>query len=271
MLKKIVQFIEKLAWALFNVLPPSAVRYQKRESVFQKKGPSTLVVTIDYDKFQKRKNKTVGKTTYSCGKEGLEHVLAYCQAQKLDYIDVITTDDQGAPSSYDGEANRTICIRNGGSDIAALEAISATVSRYEFLIVVNSSASVIDAQNFHLVYREMLNNKSGHFVIGCNGNSRISPRLPISPAVTPHIITNFFACRTSDVLQTLDHARELSLYSLVKGFANKYFAIRYFEILLSRNAVFNGGTLIMLKDHDVKRYRQTNDVWPRVDSRLLPR
>lgn len=270
MLENLKNLTGKLAWALFNTLPPKAIQYEKVPSLGEAPR-STLVVMIDYDKFSERKTKALGRVTYPCGKEGLEHVLAECKSRNLEYINVITTDDEHAPRIYGGCANQTIRIRNGGSDIAALEAITAMIARYKFVIVINSSANVKDAKNFHLLHDELVRVNVEHFVIGFNGNSRISPRLPLTPALTPHVTTNFFACPAAHVLETLQHARRIALYQLSNGFANKYFAIRYFETLLSLNAISNGGTLGLLRGDGCLYYHRSKDRWPRADSRLTLR
>lgn len=270
MFLKFLNIANKLAWAFFNRFPPKPAQYEKRGSP-SSGDASTLVIAIDYDKFFHRKTKTVGATTYPCGRDGLDHVLSYCKNQDIDYLDVITTDDESSRNFYDGQTNLTVHIRNGGSDIAALEALSKVIRRYSFVMVINSSANVTDAHKIDVMHRELAKDPAGHFVIGCNGNSRISPRLPLSPARTPHVITNFFAAPAQDVLSTLAHAQRLRLYASARGFANKYFAIRYFEILLSRNALSNEGVLVLLKDNDVVRYREPKDHWPKGDSRLISR
>jgi hypothetical protein len=267
---KVISYIKKLAWAFFNGLPPQPLIYQRRPKGATT-ASSTLVIMIDYDKFSARTLKTIGRTTYRCGREGLKYVLDYCQSIGLDYVDVITTDGMAAPNVYTDQVNRTVILRNGGSDIAALESLSELITRYTSLIVVNSSVNVEDARNINIIHREIDKCEAAHFVIGCNGNSHISPRLPLSPARTPHVITNFFAAPAHDVLATLGHARKLGLYSRVQGFANKFFAIRYFEIMLSRNAVFNGGVLVLLKNGKVAYYRHRSDNWPQADSRLIAR
>lgn len=268
MFNKIKPLVGKIAWAVFNIFSPRSICYNTRKYI-DIPPSSVLVIVIDYDRFSSRTTKTVGKTTYQCGREGLNYVVDYCRSENIDYIDIVTTDREDAASVYNGPVNKTVYIRNGGSDIAALQALSSLIGQYSFVLVVNSSANVNDAKKISLVHRQISLRSVQHFVIGCNGNSRISPRLPLAPIRTPHVITNLFACPALDLLETLNHASELALYPFVRGFASKYFAIRYFEIMLSRNATYNGGELVLLKGECEKIiYRGPTDEWPRKDSRL---
>ena len=261
------EMLKKVLWATLNTFPPKAIRYKKALTACISDS-TVLVILIDYDKFSDRTRKVVKSQSYHCGREGLKIIENYCVAVGIDCLNVITTDDPTSVSSSisDGNLRR---LNNRGTDIAALADLSKLIENYTNVIVANSSLNVNEADLISRMHMELENYSSGqHFVIGCNGNSRLSPRLPLIGGRSPHVITNFFACPAADLISTLSVGGRSFLARFAGGYGNKYVAIRYFEILLSRNALRNRGDLVLLKNGRVRRYRDSQSDWPRKDSRF---
>lgn len=265
---KIKEITLKILWAMFNLLPPRPIFYPKRDVRELSCNGRTLVVLIDYDGFAGRLIKTVNSKSYDCGRPGLDHVVSYCRAANLDYVDVLTT-DSSTVESVKIEVNQAYLLKNGGTDVAALFKLRDFILQYNNIVVVNSSLNSNDASLIREVHLEANSLPIGsHYVIGCNGNSRLSPRLPLFSSRSPHVITNFFSCPSLDAVHTLEYAMSLNYAERLGGYSNKYFAIRYFEVLLSLNAIKNNGKIILLKDGVKKCFTSDGGWWPKRDSRF---
>lgn len=266
-MSKIPNIIEKLLWAIFNVVAPRHVRYVARTD--SNHALKLLVITIEYDKFAERTIKVVNNMQYPCGRPGIDNIVRFCKERDVDYLSVITTDENYGVDTYSDDVCRTVLLSNGGTDIAALYSLRFLIKKYTHVIVANSSHNSDDSRDIDSLFNEVIiNAKTPHFVIGFNGNSRMSPKLPIFAANCEHIITNIFACPTGDLLHTLESGRSHRFYHALGGFSNKFFAIRYFEILLSRNSLLNGGKLILLKDGRRTLPVDGHARWPARDSRF---
>jgi hypothetical protein len=260
---------ETILWAAYNSIAPKYVQYRRPVEFENGSKPRILVLLIDYDKFSNRTTKVVNGMSYPCGRAGLDTILRFCEMHEVDFINVVTTDGSDGVAEYAGPANRTITVKNGGTDIAALVTLKTFIRNYSHVIVANSSLNSEDANRIGSLYSDLLNClKYRHFVIGCNGNSRISPRFPIFGATCQHIITNFFACPSADLVDTVDYGVSHPAASIFGGYSNKFFAIRYFEILLSRNAIKNNGMLILLKEGSSTSFPGGATGWPKKDSRF---
>jgi hypothetical protein len=117
--------------------------------------------------------------------------------------------------------------------------------------------------DFFNIFESNINKSS--FVIGLNGNSKPSPALPWLCRKYPHITSNFVCARVADVKSVLDIGVNSFLYSISGGYGNKYFAIRYFETLLSAYVLKKGGYLIAVGE-PTRTF--PNDEWFTKDSRL---
>lgn len=266
-MSKILNNIARLLWATFNTVAPRHVQYVPRPDANH--ALKILVITIEYDKFADRTIKVVNNRRYPCGRPGIDNIVKFCMERSVDYLNVITTDESYGVDTYSGDVNRTVMLSNGGTDIAALYSLRLLLKKYTHVIVANSSHNSDDSQDIDSLFNEVVfNAKTLHFVIGFNGNSRMSPKLPIFGAKCEHVITNIFACPTEDLLHTLEYGKSHRFYAALGGFSNKFFAIRYFEILLSRNSLINGGELILLKDGRRTSSADVHARWPARDSRF---
>lgn len=279
-MKIVSNYMFKLMWASFNFLN-SYVKFVKLYDKSHLDGIEVgsdicdqnkiLVLLIDYEGFKNRKEKALTSSiSYKCGREGLESLKNDLIKRNYDYLDLITVDDGNCLVP---KLNSTSYVENKGTDIALLDSVSYILKKYENVFVVNSSSSVDDVKkvNFELINLIIAKSKGNEFVIGFNGNSRISPRLPLTRNVYPHIITNSFFCKSRTLLNQLDYANKMkNEKNLLKFcFSNKYFCISFFEIGLSLGVIQRGGRLYLLSEgSDGIGYIKDSDSWPREDSRL---
>lgn len=280
-MKVLSDYIFKLMWASFNFLNSyfkfvnlsdiSPFYCVIDESVICDSN-KILVLLIDYEGFKNRTEKVLTSSiSYTCGREGLESLKDELIVRNYDYLDLITVDNGNC---LEPRLNCTCYVKNNGTDIALLDSVSDIIKKYENVFVVNSSSSVEDMKtvNFDLINSIISKSKGDEFVIGFNGNSKISPRLPLTRNIYPHIITNSFVCKSKTLLRQLDYANEKKKErNLLKFcFSNKYFCISFFEIGLSVGVTQRGGGLYLLSEgaDDKYGYLKYSDLWPREDSRL---
>lgn len=279
-MKVVSYYTLKLMWAMFNFLNShlNFINLSDKytfdavdESAFCDSN-KMLVILIDYEGFKNRTEKVLTSSiSYKCGREGLESLKDDLIIMGCDYLDLITVDRDNC---IEPKLNCTCYVENKGTDIALLDSVSNIIKKYENVFVVNSSSSVADMKkvNFDLINLIISKCKDDEFVIGFNGNSKISPRLPLTRNVYPHIITNSFVCKSKTLLRQLDYANKMKKgRSLLKFcFSNKYFCISFFEIGLSVGVIQRGGGLYLLSEgNDASPgYLRHSDSWPCKDSRL---
>lgn len=262
-----MMYKNKTLWAILNILKPKALVY--KDTINKEESEKKIVVLIDYEKFINRTTKIIKNYSYACGRDGINQILSYCKNNSIPYIDIITTDSEIEIKTDSVILNDKNIINNYGTDIAALRFLIPILKKYNNVIVINSSLNVKDAHLIDAVLKEVSAQNSGeHFVIGVNGNSRLSPTLPFLGAHAPHIITNFFAAPSADIIETIESESSNKISKYSEGYSNKYFAIRYFEIKLSLNAIKNNGILILLKDGKKIIYNKDNKEWPSRDTRF---
>lgn len=254
--------LKKIIYAFINTFPQKTNNIKKITPFSSKE---TIALLVDYDLFSTRTTKKVGSSSYACGLASLDIVQKYCTDNNIDYIRLVTTDlKEKAQKKI--EINSLNHIINLGTDISALMAAIDIIEEYENIIFINSSCAISDSEKIGL-----LNNfkKSHPFIVGFNGNSRISPRSPISLFnKNPHIITNFFKASTKEVIEILKTKR--SIYKIIspKLFGCKFYSIRFFETLLSKHIIKNGGDLFLINNKKIIKYTQSPEDWPSTDSRI---
>ena len=236
--------LSKLFWFLINLF-----RHDLNSNRLSHSLPSSdtsgkvICVIVEYDKFLDRDIKEVGGVRYTCGKASTQLVKTKCALNKIPVLQVMTTDNQSLCSESEDVTER-IFIRNRGTDIAALEDIIEKISGYQSVIFCNSSAPFQQIEKYiDSFLAEIKNDESVPKVIGLNGNSRPSPALSIFHTKFPHVITNFFYANITDVKDVLHIGKKSVFYKAFGGYGNKYFAVRYFEILLSTYVLKRGGKL----------------------------
>lgn len=256
----------KLLWAILNLKKPElgSINKIKLQGRARKK---ILFVAIDYEKFALRRTKKVKNITYECGVGSLKNTIEFCIAKKFDFIKIVAADDLSCKTE-DICVNEECRVLNGGTDIASLKKIEKILLDYETVIVVNSSCAYVDSLNIGALLDVVVNETDKPFVAGFNANSRISPRLPFSGEKYPHIITNIFAARSIEICEILRSEDVFKNKVLDSGFGNKYFAIRYFETLLSSWVLHKGGRLVLLGENNIV-FESSNNNWPKKDTRLL--
>lgn len=259
----------KIFMSIINLIPPKIIDEKPKNTLVNKIEKDILVILIDYDKFRDRDIKDLGKAKYKCGIKGLDFVSNYCKSKGQDYIRIETTDDFLRVCS-DIQLNQSNVILNSGTDISVLMELKQFIGGYKKIVVINSSCSINDANNFEFFIKKTEGIQQTNFVIGFNGNSRISPMLPIKLKKYPHVITNYFATSRSILLDTLEN-NSGRFISRIFGinFNDKLFCIRYFETYISTLAIKRGGDILLLKENNELSYGRENNKWPIIDSRIL--
>ena len=270
--------MEKIKWAFFNAINNVFDFYLGFEGTKQcckttKNRKKIIFIFIDYDLFYNRNKKVLSrKCSYPCGRDGLEFVKNEMIKRGVDFIDIITTDSNEIIESI--KINSTVHIKNYGSDIGVLNnrLILDVIREYEDIFVINSSASSEELKLVNwcnlLKFSSKLENKN--YIIGFNGNSRISPQVPYMSGNHPHVITNAFMCKTETLISQIKYMRSETNKFLNFGFKNKFFCIAFFEIGLSKSVLRNGGDLyIYNKDDYIISYVKNKKKWPVKDSRLI--
>lgn len=257
--------MQKLFWAVINTKKPNIPHINLTANSEARKN-DLLFILIDYDKFANREFKQVGRIKYRCGRLSLNRIHEYCLKEKHDFIKVVTTDNH-IDESIKPKVNGTFYVFNEGTDVSALRKIRDTINQYESVIVANSSSALIDTNNIERLTKIAIQKRGQLYIAGFNANSRISPRLPFSRSKYPHIITNYFATGSRELLQVIASEEENKMFNRGYSFGNKYFSIRYFEVLLSALIVHNGGNLILLGENDLT-FPADRKFWPKEDSRL---
>lgn len=262
-------FFWKIFMSIVNLIPPRIIENNLKETVSKISVNDVLVILIDYDKFRNRDIKTLGKVQYRCGIQGLDFVAHYCKNKQQDYIRIETTDDKTRVCS-EVLLNQNNVILNRGTDISVLLELKQFIKKYNKIIVINSSSSLRDTDNFDFFLKKTKGIQQTNFVLGFNGNSRISPMIPFSKKIYPHIITNCFATSNLILLDGLENntGRILSRIFGV-NFNDKLFSIRYFETYISRLVIKRGGDIILFNDNVEISFGLEKDKWPRIDSRIL--
>ncbi|WOE83563.1 hypothetical protein [Aeromonas veronii] len=276
---KIKNYYSKLLWATFNFIN-SYMHFFKLSCESDKDiVPSVacdgelLFVFIDFKGFIERKKKIVNRScSYECGRDGIDFLKEKIRDLRYDFLDVITDNDSSEKSVC---VNETMEYPNEGTDIALIDNLSEVIGRYKYVFVVNSSASVSDLKNVNIVnlierIRE-LETIEQEFIVGFNANSMISPRLPFTRNIYPHIITNAFVCKSTTILTQLRFANKRENKLLKFNFSNKFFCIAFFEVGLSHGVLTRGGNIYLLRDLDsceLQGYLNDKHQWPAFDTRI---
>lgn len=225
----------------------------------------SICVIVEYEGFVGRDIKDVGGVRYKCGKDSIKLVQEKCELNNIPVLKIITTDNKFL-ASKNVDMKQNFYIRNRGTDIAALEDVIEQISGYQRVIFCNSSAPFEQLTKYlDDFFLEIGNSDNLPRLIGLNGNSRPSPALPFFHAKFPHIISNFIYADVSDIKNVLEIGKKSFLYKFVGGYGNKYFAIRYFELLLSAYVIKKGGKLCCI--HEKVSYYPSGK-WFDEDSRI---
>lgn len=254
----------KLYWLMINFFKHkfNVVSISKDTS----KQKCTICVLIEYENFSGRDVKTVGDIEYTCGKAVLDLVASKCYSHKIPVFRVTTTDNAEDSHISDGDFLFEARIKNRGTDISALEDVIDNISDYQNVLFCNSSAPLEQVEKYiDNVFFEIQKKEWVPRIIGLNGNSRPSPALPFFHVKFPHIISNFFYANVQDIKNVLEIGKSSFHYEICGGYGNKYFAIRYFETLLSAYILKKGGHLCCIQE--VSHYFP-NDKWFKKDSRV---
>lgn len=276
---EIKNYCFKLLWAIFNIVNSYIPLFKLSYELDKESTPSVacdgelLFVFIDFKGFFERKKKVVNRScSYECGREGIDFLKEKIRDLRYDFLDIITDDNSSKRSVC---VNETVEYCNEGTDIALIDNISGVIGRYKYVFVVNSSASVSDLKNINVVnlierIRE-LDIMEQEFVVGFNANSMISPRLPFTRNIYPHVITNAFICKSKTVLTQLKFANQKKNKLLKFDFSNKFFCIAFFEVGLSYGVLNRGGNIYILDNLDsceLQGYLNETHLWPIFDTRI---
>jgi O-antigen/teichoic acid export membrane protein len=256
--------------AFINLTSPKVfVRFNDKVN---RQGKSIVFILIDYDKFFERDFKSVGNIKYHCGQDTLNYTESFCLKNNIDYYRIITTDNKEKISTSIYRNARSY-ILNKGTDIAVLKDISAILSNYQNIAVINSSCAyedILELSNLYAIAKESYFSSCSPYILGFNANSKISPTFPKVRTRNPHIITNAFITKSSLVIETISHeSKRKYLNTIFHGFNDKFYAIRFFEIYISKLILSTeNGDLLVLLNNELISYKKNSEKWPLMDSRL---
>lgn len=272
---KYIDIFKKFLISIYNIIPPRIIkpRFHKEKDFILDNSDNCVFVLIDYDLFNDRKEKKVGKVSYKCGVKTLDYAQEFCIQKNIDFYRIITTDDK-LKISENVYLNNESYILNEGTDICVIKSLLQLIKKYKNICVINSSCAYSDIKNIDLIYsysRDNFFNYDKPYIIGFNANSNISPKLPMIKIKYPHVITNAFLTRVNEIELVINSESSRNLFKYFNlGFENKYFSIRYFEIYLSRLILSKQkGNLYMLIDDEIFSYIERQHKWPLIDSRLF--
>jgi hypothetical protein len=253
---------QKILWAFINL---KKVNSSCKINNYPGRKSKLIAILIDYDEFKDRKFKNLKRgSKYPCGRDAIENVKLEIKKRNIDYVEMISSDNS---NNLHVELNKLNYVKNQGTDVAQIKLCNELIKKYKKVLVVNSSANSEDSKSVGLLIdaSEIVEDKQVNYIIGFNGNSMISPRLPLSPAITPHVTTNFFICDVGSAISTLKFKPHKLISHFSNGFASKSYAIRYFEILLSTLILKNNGNIYLLKGSAILDFKKNK--WPISDTR----
>ncbi len=253
--------LEKLFWCFLNFFNH---KFEIKEKVEVKSSEGVICIIVDYDAFSARDIKSVGGVRYKCGASSLDLVENKCVDYNIPILKVTTTDNESLIKV--GGGNDSLYILNRGTDIAALEDILHLIYNYKKVIFCNSSAPYSQiSKNIDIFLSGIDCNKDESILIGLNGNSRPSPAISFLHKKFPHLTSNFLCADVIDIKNVLEIGKNSFLYQCMGGYGNKYFAIRYFETLLSAYVLKKGGVLCCINGDTICF---PGDRWFKEDSRI---